>query len=64
MCYSGSNVEVQQFEANIVTNADQITTNSSNLILVKTASGKNVVLKVVPQNSLEVSSPFENLDPR
>ncbi|KAI4465867.1 homeobox protein transcription factor [Holotrichia oblita] len=49
----GSNVEVQQFEANIVTNADQITTNSSNLILVKTASGKNVVLKVVPQNSLE-----------
>ncbi|XP_022906363.1 uncharacterized protein [Onthophagus taurus] len=49
----GGSVDVETFEENIVTNAHQITTNASNLILVKTASGKNVVLKVVPQNSLE-----------
>lgn len=35
---------------NIVTNASQIESGASNLIIVKTASGKNVVLKVVPQN--------------
>lgn len=52
-------VDVEPFEESIVTNAHQITSNTSNLILVKTASGKNVVLKVVPQNSLEVSTVCE-----
>ncbi|XP_017785760.1 PREDICTED: iroquois-class homeodomain protein irx-1-like [Nicrophorus vespilloides] len=44
----------------IVTNANQIVSNNSNLILVKTASGKNVVLKVVPQSSLDISEKGKN----
>jgi len=40
-------------EKAIITNANQLGGNGSNLILVKTATGKNVVLKVVSQNNLD-----------
>lgn len=34
----------------IISNATEATTLPSNLIMVKTASGKNVILKVMPQS--------------
>ncbi|XP_065172498.1 iroquois-class homeodomain protein irx-3-like, partial [Atheta coriaria] len=49
----GSDETNELNESSLITNASQIGTTNSNLILVKTASGKNVVLKVVPQNNVD-----------
>lgn len=43
-------IKIKDYGENVITSVDQIESNVSNLIVVKTASGKNVVLKVVPSN--------------
>lgn len=43
-------IKVEDYTENVITSVDQIENNVSNMIVVKTASGKNVVLKVVPSS--------------
>lgn len=48
-------IKVEDYTENVITSVDQIENNMSNMIVVKTASGKNVILKVVPSNEQMVS---------
>lgn len=44
---------MQEYEENIVTEEDSPANGPSNVIVVKTASGKNVVLKVVASDNIQ-----------
>lgn len=58
--YNSSEVlEVEEYAENVVTSVDQIENNTTNMIVVKTASGKNVVLKVVPSEQVQVSEKYK-----
>lgn len=47
------NIHVQEYEENVIADEGTVNINQSNVIVVKTASGKNVVLKVVPSDNIQ-----------